>query len=134
MTSGVTPCALRISAAIEHKVSPRKRGSRPTITFGPFGFCERTYRAIPVTARRTLPNVNSSATTARHPEVPNLIVVIAMIATSLFEYRPLEAAANFPYDEKRALRAGQISALSVAGSAKPINHQGHEGVRRKPAR
>ena len=30
-------------------------------------------RAMPVTARRTLAKVNSSATMARQPEVPNLI-------------------------------------------------------------
>jgi len=58
---------------MEQNVSPRNRGSRPTITLAPDGFCPLTYRAIPVTARRTLANVNSSATIARHPEVPNLI-------------------------------------------------------------
>src|SRR5579864_2018100 len=42
ITSGVIPCAVKISAAIEHSVSPRKRGSRPTITFALVGFCERT--------------------------------------------------------------------------------------------
>src|SRR5213080_3886969 len=73
ITNGVIPCAARISAAMEQNVSPRNRGSRPTITRAPDGFCELTYRAIPVTARRTLANVNSSATIARHPEVPNLI-------------------------------------------------------------
>src|SRR5436190_10661731 len=65
----------RISAAMEQKVSPRNRGSRPTITRAPCDFCELTYRAIPVTARRTFSKVNSSAITARHPDVPNLICV-----------------------------------------------------------
>src|SRR5215472_16365229 len=41
-TRGVMPCAARMSAASEQKVSPRKRGSRPTITLAPLGFCEAT--------------------------------------------------------------------------------------------
>src|ERR1700730_15276704 len=41
-TSGEIPCAAKISAAIEQKVSPRNRGSRPTITRAPEGFCEAT--------------------------------------------------------------------------------------------
>ena len=63
---------------MEHSVSPKKRGSRPTITRAPAGFCDTTYRAIPPTARRTLAKVNSSPMTARHPDVPNLIVVMLM--------------------------------------------------------
>src|SRR6185437_2376523 len=63
---------------MEQKVSPRKRGSRPTITRAPFGFCEVTCRAIPCTARRTFAKVNSSAMTARHPDVPNLICVVML--------------------------------------------------------
>jgi len=42
MTSGVMPFAARISAAIEQNVSPRNRGSRPTITRAPDGFCATT--------------------------------------------------------------------------------------------
>jgi hypothetical protein len=45
------------------------------MTRAPFRFCEATYRAIPPTARCTLAKVNSSAITARHPDVPNLICV-----------------------------------------------------------
>src|SRR5438105_10568783 len=41
-------------------------------------FCATTCRAMPVTARRTLAWVNSSATMARHPEVPNLILLKGM--------------------------------------------------------
>src|SRR5579863_379027 len=87
------PCAARISAAIEQKVSPRNRGSRPTITRAPFDFCEATYRAIPSTARRTLTKVNSSAITARHPDVPNLICVgIANLS---------QLQRRFPYAENK---------------------------------
>src|SRR4029077_19282629 len=42
MTNGVTPCAQRISAAIAQNVSPRKRGSRPTMTLAPLGLCDTT--------------------------------------------------------------------------------------------
>ena len=76
ITSGFTPCRLRMPAASATKVSPMKRGSRPTSSFGPLGLREATYRAMPVTARRTFSIVNSSATIARHPEVPNLICVL----------------------------------------------------------
>src|SRR5579862_7995992 len=41
-TRGVIPCADKISAAIEQNVSPRKRGSRPTMTRAPVGFCDAT--------------------------------------------------------------------------------------------
>src|ERR1700686_5787406 len=41
-TTGVIECAARISAAIEQNVSPRKRGSRPTITRAPCFFCAAT--------------------------------------------------------------------------------------------
>src|SRR5579863_2848975 len=74
-TSGVIPFVAKISAALAQNVSPRNRGSRPTITRAPCGFCDATYRAIPPTARRTLAMVNSSAITARQPDVPNLICV-----------------------------------------------------------
>ncbi len=37
-----------------------------------FGFRRRTCCAIAVTAKRTLANVNSSAMSARHPDVPNM--------------------------------------------------------------
>src|SRR6185312_7039143 len=87
ITIGAMPWEARISAAIEQNVSPRKRGSRPTITLAPVGFCEATYRAMPLTARRTLANVNSSATIARQPEVPNLIWV-AIIFLSLAVLTP----------------------------------------------
>src|SRR5581483_11637742 len=73
ITRGVTPCAARISAAKETQISPRKRGSRPTITAAPCGFWGATYRAMPVTARRTLSSVKSSAMIPRQPEVPNLM-------------------------------------------------------------
>ncbi len=73
MTSGVMPWPRECRRPCEQKVSPRKRGSRPTMTFAPEGFSDTTYRAIPVTARRTFAKVNSSATIALHPDVPNLI-------------------------------------------------------------
>src|SRR5579883_1858453 len=95
ITSGVMPCADKISAAIAQKVSPRNRGSRPTITFAPVGFCETTKRAIPRTARRTFSNVNSSAITARQPEVPNLICVVMMRPSAAA--RALLAAGSFAY-------------------------------------
>src|SRR5579872_1240747 len=72
---------------MEQKVSPRKRGSRPTITRAPFGFCEVTCRAIPCTARRTFSKVNSSAITARHPDVPNLICVVMGCFVQLIFFR-----------------------------------------------
>src|ERR1700730_5464430 len=40
--TGVIPCAARISAAMEQNVSPRNRGSRPTITRAPWGFWDDT--------------------------------------------------------------------------------------------
>src|SRR5260370_41810027 len=67
-----------MSAAIEQNVSPRSRGSRPMMTRPPCGRCDFTYLAMPMIARRTLAKVNSSAMTARHPEVPNLIWVVAI--------------------------------------------------------
>ena len=42
ISSGVMPWAMRISSAMEQKVSPRKRGSRPTMTRAPEAFCETT--------------------------------------------------------------------------------------------
>src|SRR2546423_15539111 len=72
-TIGVMPWAARMSAAKATKLSPRKRGSRPTITRAPDGLSELTWRAIPTTARRIFSKVNSSAMMARQPEVPNLI-------------------------------------------------------------
>src|SRR6185437_6836144 len=53
ITSGTMPWEDRISAANAQNDSPKKRGSRPTITRAPVGFSEATYRAIPLTARRT---------------------------------------------------------------------------------
>src|SRR5260221_13436406 len=75
--SGVMPWLDKISAAMAQKVSPRKRGSRPTmtLTLASFDFFDATYRAMPCTALWTLAKVNSSAITARHPDVPNLICV-----------------------------------------------------------
>ena len=69
----------RISAAIATNRSPMYRGSRPTITRAPSGFLPATYRAMPITALRTLATVNSSAMIARQPEVPNLMVVFMMV-------------------------------------------------------
>ena len=45
------------------------------MTFGDLEPWAATYREIPCTARLTFSNVNSSATSARQPEVPNLICV-----------------------------------------------------------
>ncbi len=69
---GVTPVPASTRAATSTKLSPRKRGSRPTSTRCGSG-CVFTKAAIPATASRILATVNSSATIARHPEVPNLI-------------------------------------------------------------
>src|SRR5580698_1178096 len=75
MTMGATPAPARTCAASSTKLSPRKRGSRPTSTrCGPGRVF--TYAAMPATASRILATVNSSATIARHPEVPNLIAVV----------------------------------------------------------
>src|ERR1022692_4304244 len=75
MRMGVMPAAERMRAASSTKDSPRKRGSRPTSTRCGAGWV-LTYAAMPATARRMLATVNSSATMARQPEVPNLMVVM----------------------------------------------------------
>ena len=69
---GVTPAPASTLAASATKLSPRNRGSRPTSTRCGAG-CVFTYAAMPAAASRMLATVNSSATTALHPEVPNLI-------------------------------------------------------------
>src|ERR1700752_2822533 len=72
MTMGAMPAPARILAASATKLSPRKRGSRPTRTRWGSG-CVLTYAAMPAMARRMLASVNSSATMALQPEVPNLM-------------------------------------------------------------
>src|ERR1035437_10076263 len=94
MMIGVMPAAANTRAATSTKFSPRNLGSRPTSTRGPqesvfaswggstwYGSgCVFTNAAIPATASRILATVNSSATIARQPEVPNLIpFVIALL-------------------------------------------------------
>ncbi len=80
ITIGVTPAAARTLAASATKLSPRKRESRPTKTRCGAGIVF-TYSAMPPTASRILATVNSSATIARQPEVPNLIAVLILFST-----------------------------------------------------
>src|SRR5579863_3384986 len=78
MTMGVMPAPARIAAASATKLSPRKRGSRPTRTRCGSGWV-LTYAAMPAMARRMLAKVNSSATMALQPEVPNLITELIVV-------------------------------------------------------
>src|SRR6266568_109301 len=88
---GVMPAPASTLAASVTKLSPRKRGSRPTSTLCGSG-CVFTYAAIPATASRMFATVNSSATIALHPEVPNLIaelIVFLQICLPLQTARPI---------------------------------------------
>ena len=105
MTRGVTPLAASTPAASSTNVSPRKRGSRPTSTVRPSPGWPATYRAIPVTARRIFARVNSSATTARQPEVPNLIGV-AMSSFFCTSLSPQPWEQGRPHSRMHARRAG----------------------------
>src|SRR5580658_4604669 len=80
ITMGVTPAVASTRAASATKLSPRKRESRPTSTRCGAGMV-LTYSAMPPTAWRILATVNSSATIARQPEVPNLIAVLMLVST-----------------------------------------------------
>src|SRR5713226_8746640 len=86
-----TPCARKTSAAVRANSSEKKRLSYPTISVGE-EFWLRTCSAMAATARRTFPKVNSSAITARQPEVPKWtgLTVICLARRAIVSWRAEE--------------------------------------------
>src|SRR5271155_2961734 len=71
------PCSRRICAAVSENSLPKNRVSCPTIRVG-FALRLHTWPAMAAVARRTFAKVKSSATIARQPDVPNLIVAVIL--------------------------------------------------------
>src|SRR4030095_15993648 len=67
---------------------------------------------MPVTAHRTFAKVNSSAITARQPEVPNLIWVV-MIASCRYAISSLADRDDVAYYEPRACSCGSSSLVEA---------------------